>query len=553
MRLVNAQTLALEEFDDSHIPEYAILSHTWGNDEVTFEDMKDLGIHRAGYEKIERTCRLARESSIGYVWVDTCCINKSSSAELNEAINSMFAWYKRATVCYAFLSDLRADGPTEDVMPGCRWFTRGWTLQELIAPKVVKFYDATWQFRGAKEDLAEVISRITHIDPDVLRCLDRLVYAPVATKMSWMAGRRTTRVEDIAYSLLGIFNVNMPMLYGEGRKAFIRLQQEIGKKTNDLSLLAWLPDPLLAPRFREILAKSPSDFSWVREKRLVRCSDNGESAFTNKGLRISVRLLKGTSPDLSDTLPEFDYIFSLGCTIGKDDNEFRIGLRLQRIGASLFIRDVGDPSTAIVLFRRHWVQRLPEKTIYLHLDNENLPEWGMGYISSGVSAASSVATSTQLKRVGVQFPSQSAFFISDAVIGQSWDPLDKMLHCGWSRTGWDAVKLHHAEIDVEFVVFVNGLRTTNAFPEMIDITAIDSKDSRVADILRLATELEGGDIVTLLHTENPPRWRRDHRALSLDKMWEFRVVGERVAFQSSTIYDALRLEVSISRFRPFDC
>ena len=212
--------------------------------------MPDLRKARAkkGFSKVVETCRLAREQGLGYAWIDTCCIDKSSSAELTEAINSMFNWYKEASICFAFLSDLPGSGGnSEDQLQRCRWFTRGWTLQELIAPKIVEFYDQGWQRRGTKKSLQQELSAITGIDLKILKDSNLLSTIPVARRMSWASNRKTSRVEDRAYSLLGIFDVNVPLIYGEGPKAFIRLQEEIMKQSNDLSLVRC---PFLSPLFR---------------------------------------------------------------------------------------------------------------------------------------------------------------------------------------------------------------------------------------------------------------------------------------------------------------
>jgi len=146
--LINTDSITLEEVieKDRRFPRYAILSHTWGDEEVTFQEMQSGNppTWKEGYRKIVVTCKLASKSGIGYVWVDTCCIDKSSSAELSEAINSMFSWYEQAEICYAYLSDVPSK-PTElDQLTNSRWFTRGWTLQELIAPGKVDFYSRSW-------------------------------------------------------------------------------------------------------------------------------------------------------------------------------------------------------------------------------------------------------------------------------------------------------------------------------------------------------------------------------------------------------------------------
>ncbi|KAM5546210.1 hypothetical protein V8D89_000336 [Ganoderma adspersum] len=200
--------------------------------------------------KIREACRVARENGYRYLWIDSCCIDKTSSSELSESINSMYQWYALADVCYAFLSDVPAeeDHWAEDsLFRACRWFTRGWTLQELIAPLFVMFLAQDWAAIGSKDDLAELVMEITNIDYNALLHIEPLDKFSVAQRFSWAANRETTRVEDRAYSLLGIFDINMPTLYGEGERAFRRLQEEIMRRTPDQSLFAWtqegLPDP----------------------------------------------------------------------------------------------------------------------------------------------------------------------------------------------------------------------------------------------------------------------------------------------------------------------
>ncbi|KFY15483.1 hypothetical protein V492_01959 [Pseudogymnoascus sp. VKM F-4246] len=345
MRLINTTTMELEEFLGDEMPSYAILSHTWGEGEVTLQGFANLeaAALEKGFGKIKHSCRLAHDNGIGYIWVDTCCIDKSSSAELTEAINSMFKWYSSSEICYAYLSDLNPEDRADEKEPSpqfakSRWFTRGWTLQELIAPKIIEFYDRDWGFRGSKADLSGPISAITGIDSKVLHDSSTLFGIPVARRMSWAATRQTTRLEDMAYSLLGIFDVNMPMLYGEGEKSFIRLQEEIVKDTNDLTLFAWQAMganqegiiPSVPLKYRGILAKSTAEFA--NSGNIVPRSDhrfNDEFVLTNKGLRINAGLATGNSGD---------YILSLKCSrsgYSKQD----IGIYLRHHGANLFARD----------------------------------------------------------------------------------------------------------------------------------------------------------------------------------------------------------------------
>ncbi|KAJ8126188.1 hypothetical protein O1611_g7449 [Lasiodiplodia mahajangana] len=247
MRLLNANTRQIHTFASSDdIEEFTILSHTWGAEEVTLQDWESLSTAelelKDGYRKIDYCCKQALEDGYDWVWVDTCCIDKSSSAELTEAINSMFRWYQDAAICYAHLTDVPDDTSQDTLLTalsGSRWFTRGWTLQELLASSDVIFYSDKWQKLTTKLNSVEILSTITGIEKGYLEGVP-LETASTAKKMSWAASRETTRIEDIAYCLLGIFDVNMPLIYGEGKKAFKRLQEEIMKANpEDHTLFAW--------------------------------------------------------------------------------------------------------------------------------------------------------------------------------------------------------------------------------------------------------------------------------------------------------------------------
>ncbi|KAH7120007.1 heterokaryon incompatibility protein-domain-containing protein, partial [Dendryphion nanum] len=264
MRLLHTTFMTLSEFIGDSTPEYAILSHTWGEEEVLFLDIINRkGNGKAGYAKLEGCCKKARDDGFEWVWIDTCCINKDSSAELSEAINSMFLWYKSATVCYAYLADISTSeaglSDSEALrLTQSRWFSRGWTLQELIAPPLVEFYSQEWVDIGTKTSLWLLISQKTGIPKDVL-LTGNLSDCNAAAKMSWAASRVTTRSEDMAYCLLGIFDINMPMLYGEGDKAFARLQREIIIQEIDYSIFVW--SGLEHQNKMGVLASSPSNFT----------------------------------------------------------------------------------------------------------------------------------------------------------------------------------------------------------------------------------------------------------------------------------------------------
>jgi hypothetical protein len=247
MRLLHTETMQVREFFGSHIPPYAILSHRWEVGEVSYHDMR-YGIRhgvvekKVGFAKIQNCCDQAATDGLAYAWVDTCCIDKSSSAELSEAINSMYQWYQKAAVCYVYLSDVIHPAAGEkytanesvsstnsfntEQFLASRWWTRGWTLQELIAPRIVRFFAHNgnrWSLLGDKSSLLEIIVDRTSIDRKVLEGY-HVKTCSIANRMSWASERETTRIEDTAYSLLGLFGVNMPLLYGEGDRAFIRLQ-----------------------------------------------------------------------------------------------------------------------------------------------------------------------------------------------------------------------------------------------------------------------------------------------------------------------------------------
>ena len=227
----------LTRFLAGNIPSYAILSHTWSADdqEVTFQDLTNgVGLNKLGYGKIQFCGEQAWKDGLQYFWVDSCCIDKSSSAELQEAINSMFRWYRNATKCYVYLSDVSTRKRSrsskllwETAFSQSRWFTRGWTLQELLAPSSVEFFSREGKRIGDKRSLEIQIQHITGVPIQALQG-NSLPEFSVEVRMSWATNRTTTIEEDLAYCLLGIFDIHLPLIYGEGREnAFRRLRNEI--------------------------------------------------------------------------------------------------------------------------------------------------------------------------------------------------------------------------------------------------------------------------------------------------------------------------------------
>ncbi|KAJ4287386.1 hypothetical protein N0V90_012785 [Kalmusia sp. IMI 367209] len=223
----------LVSFNDDHAPPYAILSHTWvEGQEITYNELvggiKDKD--KAGYHKIRFCVERAANDGLQYSWVDTGCIDKSSSNELSAAINSMFRWYKRAEKCYIYLSDVQILGDWKQAFRRSRWFTRGWTLQELLAPSTIDFFSKEGKWLGDKTSLEQEIYEITKIPIEALRGQELTEFS-VEERMSWMAKRTTTLKEDRIYCLLGIFGVFLSLIYGEGEVyANLRLEEEIKKR-----------------------------------------------------------------------------------------------------------------------------------------------------------------------------------------------------------------------------------------------------------------------------------------------------------------------------------
>ncbi len=221
----------------NHSEPYAILSHTWraDNEEVTFQDMIDgTGKNKEGYKKIQFCGDQAARDGLRYFWVDTCCIDKTSSAVLSEALNSMFRWYHDSQKCYVYLSDVEDGEAWEKRFQLSRWFTRGWTLQELLAPRNLEFYSKGGTRLGDKTSLEKLIHEITDIPLAALSGQPLWTFS-AEQRLGWAGTRDTAREEDKAYSLFGIFGISLPVIYGEGEeKAINRLHKEIMSSTGAL-------------------------------------------------------------------------------------------------------------------------------------------------------------------------------------------------------------------------------------------------------------------------------------------------------------------------------
>ena len=325
MRLLNTSTGRFKEISDPQKVRYAILSHVWIYPEASSKPGGSFGkpaemsyldickIHedhpletsilRHLSPKIQKFCEIAHSAGYELGWVDTCCIDQTSSSELSESINSMFNWYRHSSVCYVYLHDYRAHDPKNVRSVKSIWFNRGWTLQELLAPNIVVFYDSDWNPIGTKHTLAKSIRDACKVDYEVLTFKRPLHKVSVARRLSWATNRETSRPEDMAYSLMGLFGVNMTTMYGEGAtRAFTRLQEEILKHIPDQTILCWgaTLDPSIDFKIgREaisihehvqvppeshnhcFLASSPKDFGHFNTSSITRLSPTDFTSLLN--------------------------------------------------------------------------------------------------------------------------------------------------------------------------------------------------------------------------------------------------------------------------------
>ncbi|KAI0330781.1 HET-domain-containing protein [Cubamyces sp. BRFM 1775] len=360
MRLLSTRTGQFCWVTDPRQARYAILSHTWSKvGEQCYQDVLKLqrdvekverraqpfeadlrypphitapapidhGIGRGSVldhpklsGKIRSACAVALEDSYELLWIDACCIDKSSSAELTEAVNSMFEWYSRADVCYVYLEDVDDDDNVDTAdsqFRQARWHRRGWTLQELIAPRSVVFLSSGWCPMGMKSNLARLLEEITGVDHAILTHKVSLSTISVARRMSWASRRETTRPEDEAYSLMGIFGVHMAPIYGEGRNAFVRLQEEILKAIPDQSIFAWgrkfpPPRPASCPPVLHLRSQSPlmpdgDSIPWTQSHSLLARSPSDFYEATSSGVTLISHKQFTARLDIETAIPLPEY------------------------------------------------------------------------------------------------------------------------------------------------------------------------------------------------------------------------------------------------------
>ena len=484
MRLLDARKFEFVEVNDANAPPYAILSHTWGDEEVTFQEMRRVEgkithtgtrgkqsqqiANKKGFAKIRQAATVAVQRGLDFIWVDTCCIDKTSSSELSEAINSMYRWYQRAAECYAILSDV--DPASEDnwlrqksQLRCSRWFTRGWTLQELIAPASVLFFACDWSILGHKDEpkaFAEVIGEVTGIDLAVLDGSLDPAQLSVATRMKWASGRQTTRLEDSAYCLMGLFQVNMPLLYGEGDHAFARLQEEIIQRCDDQSLFAWNASSL-SIRDRDdgsdpdqlcgLMAKFPAQFGDPGELQLLPPfpeDTSVPSAMTNLGLRVQLYLRPIHKHELIPM--EEDYYAILNCVIRVGDQYLCPAIPLRRLSKDQYARlqtraskllvppppDQKSPSEG---YRTVYVRQDP---FYYHIprirvpSSHSMPPGGLASLANSYPAVTSLeATSLERSSPSPQAPSPTLpqYVLVGVYPSSGWNPHMMTMTVEYSR------------------------------------------------------------------------------------------------------------------------
>ncbi|XXH01754.1 hypothetical protein Hte_008115 [Hypoxylon texense] len=420
IRLINTQTFALEEFrNESDVyGKYAILSHRWSESEVSFQNMNNEDFRRkladsaephlrsshCGFTKIRETCRLAWDLyGLKYAWIDSCCINRDHHDEKLAAINSMFRWYKKASVCIVHLFEHEDPSrfPTRDATISSEsWFRRGWTLQELLAAKKVHFYSRSWQLIGSKVEYSVELEAITGIPQRAIRNEDELKTYSVAQRMSWAAGRKTTEEEDIAYCLFGIFDiVDTSRQYGLGNgdlspaeEAFRLLQRNIIDKFNDMSIFAWF-DPECSESY-DILARSPNAFSRCgtfssisQEPKRTKIVQNTLDITNITETPGAIRLRFTEAPTYSeewkdkpywDTKPAFWTRMSPGSRyvlfVAETSDKKAVGICLERITRSLFRR---DPKLPLVRMDSNASNFVPFDKCTIAMDGRELsPEYG---------------------------------------------------------------------------------------------------------------------------------------------------------------------------------
>lgn len=295
MWLINTSTVRPREFTSS-TPPYVIFSHTTATTEASFEELEQTRSDscKEKFNIIERACDLARAAGIEWLWNHSACVDERSSAALSEAINSLAQVHRNCEYIIIYLEDLDWEPGGEDLtserLATCRWIRNIWAIPEIIFPREASFYSSEWKQIGTKKSLLLHLSSIIGIDRAVLEDSDCLEDYSIARRMSWASEMSVSRIEDSAYALLGLFDISMPIVYGEGRKAFLKLQEEIMRDTDDLSLLAW--DDLDDQEYNGLFAQSSACFRRFRNGPTTSLFVKGEVQIHCAGITMQTSFWK---------------------------------------------------------------------------------------------------------------------------------------------------------------------------------------------------------------------------------------------------------------------
>lgn len=328
MLLLNITSLELCEFS-SDAPPYATFSAKYEDGNVVYDDLRNTQTapQRPAFQALQRVCSECQSSGLQWLWHDAICIDRRSGTALSESLNSLAEIYRKSKLCIVYLHDLldtqASDFDVESGLSDCSWFRHVWMLPHLIFSTVLRFYDAQGRHIGSKSELITELSRMTSIDEGALRDSNSLADYPSCTKMSWAAGLSADRIEDVAYSLLAIFNISMNIQYGEGMESFLRLQEEILKSTGDTSILAWQPLPNQI--YRGMLAHSPLEYSHFKNKSKANLKLDGELRIRSDGIHIQaglggrgnnllLPLYTSDGPTMWIVLSLWDGVFVRNCT-----------------------------------------------------------------------------------------------------------------------------------------------------------------------------------------------------------------------------------------------
>lgn len=272
------------------LPPYATFSHVIDEIGAPLEDFARIKRELCSdiVKILIRACVQARDAGFTWLWNYAACVDRNSCAAQSEAINSLAQIYRNCGRSIIYLEDLKSklveDEEVVERMAECRWIRNVWAIPQIVFSRVAFFYSSDWSLIGTKKSLLPYLSSRMGIDQEVLEDSDSLEEFSLARRMSWASDMTASRVEDFAYALVGLFDVSMSILYGEGQKAFLKLQEEIMGDTDDFSLIAW--DKIDAQEYNGLFAHSPACFRRFRNGPTTPLRVNGEVQIQCKGINI---------------------------------------------------------------------------------------------------------------------------------------------------------------------------------------------------------------------------------------------------------------------------